>query len=291
MPVMPCRQHGIHFLILSFGMVLLLAASRMLFHLDYTYPSSPLQAKPELTTTSSATLNSIAIPFGSTAYSVNFSTPVIRSNLAKRAPSRTFEEARCQGAAFWARIQETYRNPSKPGPQFSFSDLDAAWEHNVPDERYREPPDGFIPFFDQVVQGGVTHDRINRTVMAQKSPYRDRLGRQQVSHLVHGKPSLPHTQTTLLFSNHNNVIQKPEVSLTSGSAGHWPPTTPSTSAPPPPSSPSILSALSTSSSASESRHQRPTPSARTSIAGPICSGTSGATCLRVTIPPTAPSIN
>ncbi|KAL8954515.1 MAG: hypothetical protein Q9183_007079, partial [Haloplaca sp. 2 TL-2023] len=173
-------QHSIHFYVLSSGILLLLAASHFLFHLDSVNPSTHPRSEYELTTTSSATLNSVAIPFGSADYSVNFSAPVIRSSLAKRAPPRTFEDARCQGAAYWTRIQETYGKPPKPGPQFSFSDLNAAWERTVREEESSfDLEDGFIPFVDQVVKGAVSHDKNNRTIMAQKSRYLDKSGRQQ----------------------------------------------------------------------------------------------------------------
>ncbi|KAL8959775.1 MAG: hypothetical protein Q9183_005578 [Haloplaca sp. 2 TL-2023] len=274
MPPKPCRQHGIQLFVFPFGVALLLAASHVLFHLNYAFPSRPLQARSELTTTTSATINSIAIPFGSTDYSANFSTPVIHSPLFKRAPPRTFEDARCRGEAFWTRIREIYRNPLQPGPQYSYSDLSAAWEHSIPDEQDKDSPDGFIPFFEQVVQGAISYGRVNHTVMAQKSRYRDRLGRQQ-------PPSRPFTFPT-------TVTQKPEAPLTSKSPAPQPPTTPSTSAPPPPSSPSTSPAPSTNSTASENPSQKPTPSALTSTAGPTCSGTSGPTSSPATTPPPAP---
>ncbi|KAL8864546.1 MAG: hypothetical protein Q9174_007312, partial [Haloplaca sp. 1 TL-2023] len=171
------RDH-IH-LLFPVCLLLLFAVPQVSVHHDYLFATNSLKAKNKLNDLSTTTIKSIAIPFGNADYYASSSHPLTSSPLFKRAPPRTFEEARCRGQAFWDRIQEIYRNPSKPGPQFSYSDLDAAWERNVRDEQHKEILDGFVSFFNQVVQGGITLNRINKTVMAQKSPYRDRLGRQQ----------------------------------------------------------------------------------------------------------------
>ena len=160
----------------SVCLILLLSVCRTIRQPNHVPTLTPTRLQPR-----AASAKNVALPFGDSHYSPNFTVPTTKhqTHTKRQAPpTLTLEQARCRGERLWAQIQSVYANPPQPGPSFTQDDFDSAWT------LYRKNKDiekGWYGLWKKLTGDDFKLGDVNRLIAMQDKEYTDDSGNKRVS--------------------------------------------------------------------------------------------------------------